>query len=173
MTQHLASDKWKQLPWKKFRRIVFRLQRRIWKAQKAKNYKLVRKLQKLLLRSQAAKYLAVRQVTQLNQGKKTAGIDCRKALSPQQRLFLVSELDIKKWQPQPLRRVWIPKANGERRGLGIPTIADRAYQCLLKYALEPACEAYFLASSYGFRPGRSTLDVQKKIFHILVLQIIL
>lgn len=167
MTQPTASDKWKQLPWKKFRRIVFRLQRRIWKAQKAKNYKLVRKLQKLLLRSQAAKYLAVRQVTQLNQGMKTAGIDGKKALSPQQRLSLVSELDIKRWQHQPLRRVWIPKANGERRGLGIPTIADRAYQCLLKSALEPVCETYFLASSYGFRPGRSTLDVQKKLFHNL------
>ena len=53
MTQPKASDKWKQLPWKKFRRIVFRLQRRIWKAQKANNYKLVRQLQKLLLRSKA------------------------------------------------------------------------------------------------------------------------
>ena len=167
MTQPQASDKWKQLPWKKFRRVVFRLQRRIWKAQKANNYKLVRQLQKLLLRSQAAKFLAVRQVTQLNQGRKTAGVDGIKSLSPHQRHLLASRLDINQWQHQPLKRVWIPKANRERRGLGIPTIADRAHQCLLKIALEPAMEADFSATSYGFRPGRSTLDVQKKLFHNL------
>ena len=73
MTQLNASDKWKQLPWKKFRRIVFRLQRRIGLARKANNYKLVRQLQKLLLRSKAAKFLAVRQVTQLNKGRKAGG----------------------------------------------------------------------------------------------------
>ncbi len=167
MTQLKASDKWKQLPWKKFRRIVFRLQRRIGLARKANNHKLVRQLQKLLLRSKAAKFLAVRQVTQLNKGKKTAGVDGRTALSPKQRHFLASRLNINQWQHESLRRVWIPKSNGERRGLGIPTIADRAHQCLLKYALEPACEAYFSAASYGFRPGRSTLDVQKKLFHNL------
>lgn len=94
MTQLMASDKWKQLPWKKFQRIVFRLQRRIWKAQKANNYRLVRQLQKLLLRSQAAKFLAVRQVTQLNKGKKTAGVDGIKSLSPKQRLILVQNLKL-------------------------------------------------------------------------------
>ena len=120
MTQLMASDKWKQLPWKKFQRIVFRLQRRIWKAKIANNYRLVRQLQKLLLRSQAAKFLAVRQVTQLNKGKKTAGVDGIKSLSPKQRLNLVLELDVNQWQHQPLRRVWIPKSKGERRGLGIP-----------------------------------------------------
>ncbi|PSB05407.1 RNA-dependent DNA polymerase [Pleurocapsa sp. CCALA 161] len=167
MTQPPASDKWKQLPWKKFQRIVFRLQRRIWKAQKAHNYRLVRQLQKLLLRSQAAKFLAVRQVTQLNKGRKTAGVDGIKSLPPKQRLNLVFELDVNQWQHQFLRRVWIPKSKVERRGLGIPTIADRAHQSLLKIALEPATEAYFSAASYGFRPGRSTLDVQKKLFHNL------
>ena len=167
MTQFKTSDRWKELPWKKFLRSTFRLQRRIYKAQKAGNLKLVRGLQKLLLRSTSAKYLAVRQVTQLNMGKKTAGVDGKTALTPRQRLSLASQLNIKKWQHAQLRRVWIPKTNGERRGLGIPTIADRAYQCLLKYALEPACEAYFSANSDGFRPGRSTQDVQKKLFHNL------
>jgi RNA-directed DNA polymerase len=102
----MASNKWKQLPWKKFQRIVFRLQRRIWKAQKANNYRLVRQLQKLLLRSQAAKFLAVRQVTQLNKGKKTAGVDGIKSLSPKQRLKLnlVFELNVNQWQHQSLKR---------------------------------------------------------------------
>ena len=166
MTQRIkASDEWKQLPWKKFRKIVFRLQLRIYKAQKVDDIKRVKRLQRLLLNSRAAKFLAVRQVTQLNTGKKTPGVDGKTALSPRQRWDVVQELEgWKKWKHRKLRRVWIPKKDGSKRGLGIPTILDRAYQCLIKYALEPACEAYFSAYSYGFRPGRSTHDVQKLIF---------
>lgn len=167
MTQINTSDRWKKMPWKKFQKNIFRLQRRIYKAQKAGNYKLVRRLQKLLLHSKSAKFLAVRQVTQLNMGKKTAGVDNKTALTPLQRLNLALEMNINYWKHSKLRRVWIPKANGEKRGLGIPTISDRAYQCLLKYALEPVCEAYFSANSYGFRPGRSTQDVQKRLFQDL------
>jgi RNA-directed DNA polymerase len=158
-------DKWKSIPWRKLRKIVFRLQVRIFKAQKNGNALLVRKLQKLLLSSRAAKLLAIRQVTQLNTGRKTAGVDGKKALEPSQRLALFEVLNKnwKQWKHQPLKRVYIPKADGTRRGLGIPTISDRAYQCLLKYALEPVAEAIFNAHSYGFRPGRSCHDVQRKI----------
>jgi RNA-directed DNA polymerase len=159
-------DKWKSIPWRKLRKIVFRLQVRIFKAQKNGNALLVRKLQKLLLSSRAAKLLAIRQVTQLNTGRKTAGVDGKKALEPSQRLALYEVLveNWKQWKHQPLKRVYIPKADGTRRGLGIPTISDRAYQCLLKYALEPAAEAMFNARSYGFRPGRGCHDVQKLLF---------
>jgi RNA-directed DNA polymerase len=167
MTTELhPSDKWKAIPWRKLRKVVFRLQVRIFKAQQNGNLRLVRKLQKLLLGSKAAKLLAIRQVTQLNMGKKTAGVDGKKALEPSQRFALFEQLskNWKQWVHQPLRRVWIPKADGTKRGLGIPTIADRAYQCLLKYALEPATEAVFNANSYGFRPGRSCHDVQQILF---------
>jgi RNA-directed DNA polymerase len=159
-------DKWKSIPWRKLRKIVFRLQVRIFKAQKDGNALLVRKLQKLLLSSRAAKLLAIRQVTQLNIGRKTAGVDGKKALEPSQRLALYEVLakNWKQWKHQPLKRVYIPKADGTKRGLGIPTISDRAYQCLIKYALEPATEARFNARSYGFRPGRSCHDVQKLLF---------
>jgi hypothetical protein len=75
-------DKWKSIPWRKLRKIVFRLQVRIFKAQKNGNVFLVRKLQKLLLSSRAAKLLAIRQVTQLNTGRKTAGVDGKKASNP-------------------------------------------------------------------------------------------
>ena len=162
-------DKWKAIAWRKLRQIVFRLQVRIFKAQKNGNTRLVRKLQKLLLSSKAAKLLAIRQVTQLNMGKKTAGVDGKKALEPKERLALYEMLakNWKQWKHQPLKRVWIPKADGTKRGLGIPTIADRAYQCLLKYALEPAAEATFNAHSYGFRPGRSCHDVQRQMFNNL------
>jgi retron-type reverse transcriptase len=136
---------------------------RIFKAQKNGNISLVRKLQKLLLSSKAAKLLAIRQVTQLNTGRKTAGVDGKKALEPSQRLALYEVLvkNSKQWKHQPLKRVYIPKADGTRRGLGIPTISDRADRCLIKYALEPAAEAIFNARSYGFRPGRSCHDVQR------------
>jgi retron-type reverse transcriptase len=77
-TLNKAIDNWKTLPWKRFQKVVFRLQTRIYKARKSGNHKLVRRLQKLLLNSKAAKYLAVRQVTQLNQGKATAGVDGKK-----------------------------------------------------------------------------------------------
>jgi RNA-directed DNA polymerase len=154
-TELKPSDKWKIIPWRKLRKIVFRLQVRIFKAQKNGNLRLVRRLQKLLLSSRAAKLLAIRQVTQLNMGRKTAGVDGKKALETAQRLALFEVLvkNWKQWNHQPLKRVWIPKADGTKRGLGIPTIADRAYQCLLKYALEPATEAIFNANSFGFRPG--------------------
>lgn len=162
-------DKWKSIPWQKLRKTVFRLQVRIFKAQKNGDNRLVRKLQKLLLSSKAAKLLAIRQVTQLNTGRKTAGVDGKKALEPAQRLALYEVLvrNWKQWKHQPLKRVYIPKADGTKRGLGIPTISDRAYQCLLKYALEPAAEALFNAHSYGFRPGRGCHDVQRQVFNNL------
>ena len=108
-------------------------------------------------------------MTQLNIGRKTAGVDGKKALEPSQRLALYEVLakNWKQWKHQPLKRVYIPKADGTRRGLGIPTISDRAYQCLIKYALEPTAEAMFNARSYGFRPGRSCHDIQKQLFNNL------
>ncbi len=165
----METDNWKALPWKKFQKIVFRLQTRIFKARKNGDRKLVTKLQKLLLNSKAAKYLAVRQVTQLNQGKSTAGVDGKTALNGKERMQLAENLqqNWKSWEHKKLRRVKIPKKDGTQRKLGIPTIGDRAYQCLLKYALEPCAEATFSGNSYGFRPGRSTHDVQKRLFTAL------
>ena len=107
--------------------------------------------------------LAIRQVTQLNTGKKTAGIDGVKSLTFKERFLLEKTLkqNVKNWQHQGLREIPIPKKDGSKRILKVPTIADRAYQCLLKYALEPAHEATFHAKSYGFRPGRGCHDAQK------------
>ena len=109
------------------------------------------------------------QVTQLNQGKKTAGVDGKKSLSFKERFDLEENLrkNYKIWVHQGLREIPIPKKDGSKRILKVPTIADRAYQCLLKYALEPAHEAQFHAKSYGFRPGRSTHDAQKVLFNNL------
>ena len=98
-------------------------------------------LQKLILKSKAAKYLAIRQVTQLNAGKKTAGVDGKALLTFEERLDLSEELkeNVNTWVHKKLREIPIPKKDGTVRMLKVPTIADRAWQCLAKYALEPAC----------------------------------
>ena len=160
------SDDWKYTDWKKLQKVLFRLQRRIFKAVREDDTALARRLQKLVLSSYAARMLAIRQVTQLNQGQKTAGIDGKKALTFKERFQLegVLKLNARNWKHQGLREIPIPKKDGTKRILKIPTIADRAWQCLVKYALEPAHEATFHCRSYGFRPGRSTHNAQKVLF---------
>jgi retron-type reverse transcriptase len=97
-------------------------------------------------------------VTQLNAGKKTAGIDGKDSLSFEERFALSEQLSkyVNSWKHQGLREIPIPKKDGTNRLLKVPTIADRAWQCLAKFAIEPAHEATFHARSYGFRTGRST-----------------
>ena len=156
---------WNDLPWRQFERQVFKLQKRIYRASQRGDMKTVHKLQRLLMNSWSAKCLAVRRVTQDNQGKKTAGIDGMKSLSPTHRLALVSILKLLP-QARPVRRVWIPKpGTQEKRGLGIPVMYDRALQALVKLALEPEWEARFEPNSYGFRPGRSCHDAIEAIFN--------
>ena len=163
-----TSESWRKLPWKKFRKNLFRLQRRIFKAIRVGDIARARSLQKLILKSTSAKLLAIRQVTQLNKGRKTSGIDGKKALTFKERFELFNKLSrVNDWKHQGLREVPIPKKNGKTRILKVPTISDRAWQCLVKYALEPAHEAVFHARSYGFRPGRCTQDAQKMVFNNL------
>ena len=155
---------WKDIGWKKFHRHVYRLQKRIFKASQRGDVGTMRRLQKLLMKSFAAKCLAVRRVTQDNQGKSTAGVDGVKSLTPKQRLELVETLKLGT-KARATRRVMIPKpGKAEKRPLGIPTMADRALQCLVKLALEPEWEARFEENSYGFRPGRSVHDAIGAIY---------
>jgi RNA-directed DNA polymerase len=162
----LITD-WNQIDWKKAEVEVFKLQKRIYQASRSGDVNKVHKLQRLLLRSWYARLLAVRRISQDNQGKHTAGIDGYKSLSPKQRLTLAENLALNE-KGSPLRRVWIPKpGRTEKRGLGIPTMEDRAKQSLLKLALEPEWEAKFEPNSYGFRPGRSCHDAGQAIFNAI------
>jgi len=164
-------EDWTQTPWRTLEQHVFRLQKRIYRAQARGNTKAVHSLQRLLMKSQAARTLAVRRVTQDNHGKTTAGVDGVKAVGPLVRLLFVETLRTPEAiTARPVRRVYIPKPGKphESRPLGIPVLLDRAHQALVKLALDPQWEARFEPDSYGFRPGRSCHDAIAALFKQIV-----
>jgi RNA-directed DNA polymerase len=158
---------WSSVPWRKLEKTVYRLQKRIFRASCRGNVRAAHSVQRLLMKSEAARCLAVRRVTQDNQGKHTAGIDGVKSVPADLRWLLVERLrNLDTITPRPVRRVWIPKPGKktEKRPLGIPVMLDRAHQALVKLALEPEWEARFEPNSYGFRPARSAHDAIGAIF---------
>ncbi|AFZ50341.1 group II intron reverse transcriptase/maturase [Dactylococcopsis salina] len=160
----MEKTEWSEVDWKRVEIDVFKLQKRIFRASQGGDVAKVHKLQRLLVRSWCARLLAVRRISQDNQGKNTAGIDGVKSLSPEERLNLAENLTLT-GKGKSLRRVWIPKpGRKEKRGLGIPVMEDRARQALLKLAMEPEWEAKFEPNSYGFRPGRSCHDAGGAIY---------
>jgi RNA-directed DNA polymerase len=160
---------WDAIDWWIHEDNVRRLRRRIFKAAREQDWAKVRSLQEMMLRSWSNTLVSVRQVTQRNAGRRTAGIDGEVALSPSARARVAVRVhqSAASWDPMPVRRVYVPKANGKQRPLGIPVIMDRCHQARVRNALEPEWEARFEARSYGFRPGRSCADAIGALFTTL------
>lgn len=158
-----APMEWTSIDWRRVQRNVRVMQIRLAKATQEGNWRRVKSLQRWLTRSFSAKALAVRRVTE-NQGKRTAGVDRQLWDTPSQKFAAIAQLEKRRYRPLPLRRVYIPKANGKERPLGIPTMRDRAMQALHLLALDPVLESVSDPNSYGFRKNRSTADAMSQIF---------
>ena len=163
-----APAEWDKIDWRAHEEQVRRLRQRIFKAAQEQDWPKVRNLQKLMLRSRSNTLVSVRQVTQRNAGRKTAGIDGEVALTSESRADVAVRVhqSIRTWKPRAVRRVYIPKASNpaKSRPLGIPVILDRCHQARVRNALEPEWEARFEPKSYGFRPGRSCQDAIGAIY---------
>ena len=171
VSRPLRLRRWQDIRWRLTIKAVKDLRQQIYRASQCGDHKKLRSLQRLMLQSRSNAEQSVRQVTQINKGRNTPGTDGLVATTPDERTQLVKELlQDQTWKARPTKRVYIPKANGKTRPLGIPTITDRCRQAMVKNALEPEWEAHFEPCSYGFRPGRSCHDAIGRIFSIALPQ---
>jgi RNA-directed DNA polymerase len=160
-SNHIKS--WKDIDFGTAEYEVKKLQMRIAKAVKENRVGKIKSLQWTLTHSFYAKAIAVKRVTE-NKGKRTPGVDGVCWISNEDKFNAIFTLQRRGYQPQPLRRIYIPKKNGKKRPLSIPTMKDRAMQTLHKMALEPVTETLADGTSYGFRPNRCVQDAIEQCF---------
>ena len=158
---------WDTINWYSVEKYVDKQQKRIYEAEVNKDKRKVRNIQRMLTNSRAVLLLAVRRVTEINKGRNTPGPDGFLAKTSKEKGELVDRLskkNIYNYIPSPTRRIYIPKKNGKKRPLSIPSITDRIYQEIIRIILEPQMEARFEPTSYGFRPKRGVYDAIERIF---------
>ncbi|MCD4844054.1 MAG: group II intron reverse transcriptase/maturase [Methanosarcinales archaeon] len=167
LTDMRLKIQWNDIDWKKVIKSVNRLQTRITKAAKEGKWHLIKRLQYVLTHSFYAKLLAVRMIGQ-NKGKRTAGIDGKKWLTPKAKMNAALSLSDESYKAKPLKRVFIEKVGKKKkRPLGIPTMYDRAMQALYAFALGPVAEVTADIASFGFRKYRSAQDACGQAFNCL------
>ena len=165
----ILDEEWKSIKWNSIKYEIFKIQKRIFEAEKDGNYRKANKLCRLLVNDKRSLLYSIYVVTKRNKGKRTSGMDnmvIRKDCERMALFYKLSEYKISLHNPKPVRRIHIPKKNGKTRPLGIPTIIDRIYQQICKLALEPMWEAKFESISYGFRPCRGASDAIDKIHRL-------
>nr|YP_010338603.1 putative reverse transcriptase/maturase [Rhodaphanes brevistipitata]UNJ18553.1 putative reverse transcriptase/maturase [Rhodaphanes brevistipitata] len=164
-----ATKVWRDLPWKTFAKVLYNLQHRIYEAKKRNDYQTVTRLQRLLISSKAAQFLAVREVTQIDMNRSTPGIDGVVVFSASEKFNLVQELkQIHHWKCDKLKKVFLIEKKLGKQIIGIPTISNRAIQYLLKYALEPCFKVKFSIENFyqlNSNVASSPQNVQKQILY--------
>jgi RNA-directed DNA polymerase len=173
MSQDISTNQssvisWNLIDWGPTIRGVVKLQQKIFRDAQVGNLSRMRKYQKLLVRSKNARLWAVKIVTEENPGRNTPGVDGFVCRTESQKEQLAESLRVRDYHPSPVRVVMIPKPDGSKRRLGIPTVKDRAMQALVKFALEGEWEAKFEPHSFGFRPGRSAIDATHHLYWTLL-----